>query len=222
MPSRPPNKPKTPSGADRRSPRQDRSTQTVDTLFEATAQILEREGEAALTTNRVAQVAGFSVGTLYQYFPSKHALVQAMGRRLREQVVQQIDRYLVGMENRPDLATTEPRLLLQQALQMMVRSMTLQGKNTTLLRLFWLLESPDQTAGALQLVAERLALFFERTRQTLRVRQPSASELFVLTRGVLGVVRSACLEKSPILQGDTLENALARMAWALLDPDTVK
>src|SRR5262245_4195316 len=58
----------------RKAPIQARSKHMVEMLMRATARILIREGYDALTTNRVAEEAGASVGSLYQYFPSKEAL----------------------------------------------------------------------------------------------------------------------------------------------------
>jgi len=57
---------------------QARSRATVDALVEATARILIREGFDGASTNRIAEVAGVSVGSLYQYFPGKEALVAAV------------------------------------------------------------------------------------------------------------------------------------------------
>ena len=62
----------------RKAPRQARSTDTVETLLAAAARVLERESLAGFNTNRVAEVAGVSVGSLYQYFPNKSALVAAL------------------------------------------------------------------------------------------------------------------------------------------------
>lgn len=65
----------------RKSPRQARSRATVDAILEACARVLVEEGYDRASTNRVAKVAGVSVGSLYQYFPSKEALVLALFER---------------------------------------------------------------------------------------------------------------------------------------------
>ena len=65
----------------RKSPVQARSTASVDAILEATVQVLLQVGKDRLTTTRVALRAGVSVGTVYQYFPNKSALLQAALRR---------------------------------------------------------------------------------------------------------------------------------------------
>jgi AcrR family transcriptional regulator len=71
--------PLTPKGLKpRKIPRQARAEATVDAIFEATIQVLLAEGERRLTTTRVAERAGVSVGTMYQYFPHKQALLYAV------------------------------------------------------------------------------------------------------------------------------------------------
>lgn len=70
----------------RKQARQSRSRATVDALIEATARILVREGFDQASTNRIAEQAGVSIGSLYQYFPGKDALVAAVIDRHREQL----------------------------------------------------------------------------------------------------------------------------------------
>jgi AcrR family transcriptional regulator len=62
-------------------PKQQRSLDLIEAVIRATAQILRREGVARLTTNRAAEVAGVSIGSVYQYFPDKAALVAEVHRR---------------------------------------------------------------------------------------------------------------------------------------------
>jgi AcrR family transcriptional regulator len=72
----------------RKKARQERSRATVGALVEATARILVREGFDKASTNRIAAMAGVSVGSLYQYFPSKEALVAAVIERHQQEIMQ--------------------------------------------------------------------------------------------------------------------------------------
>jgi AcrR family transcriptional regulator len=65
----------------RKAPRQARSRATVEAIVEAAARILSAGGPAGFSTNHVADAAGVGVGSLYQYFPDKHAIVEAIRRR---------------------------------------------------------------------------------------------------------------------------------------------
>ena len=67
---------------------QERSRAMVDALVKATARILVKEGFDKASTNRIAEKAGVSVGSLYQYFPSKEALVAAVMERHQQEVMQ--------------------------------------------------------------------------------------------------------------------------------------
>lgn len=62
----------------RKTPRQARSAASVEAIMQATIQVLLKDGKSKLTTTRVAERAGVSVGTLYQYFPNKSSLLQAL------------------------------------------------------------------------------------------------------------------------------------------------
>jgi len=74
----------------RKSASQERSRATVDALVEATARILVKEGFDKASTNRIAEVAGVSVGSLYQYFPGKEALVAAVSERHKQEIMQTV------------------------------------------------------------------------------------------------------------------------------------
>ncbi len=65
----------------RKEPRQERSKATVDAVVHAAARILSDHGWAGFTTNRVAETAGVSIGSLYQYFPDKVSIVEAVRHR---------------------------------------------------------------------------------------------------------------------------------------------
>lgn len=77
--------------APRKRPRQARATATLDVIFEATLQVLIGVGPQRLTTTRVAERAGVSVGTLYQYFPQKQALIYALNERYLALVAERVE-----------------------------------------------------------------------------------------------------------------------------------
>jgi AcrR family transcriptional regulator len=80
---------------------QERSRQTVGVLLEATARILIREGYDRASTNRIAAAAGVSIGSLYQYFPSKEALVAAVSERHSHEVLRLMRNALLKVAARP-------------------------------------------------------------------------------------------------------------------------
>ncbi len=81
--------------APRKAPRQARSRKTRDTILRAAATILARDGLRGLTTNHVARAAGISIGSLYQYYPNKQAIISALLTESRAAV-------LAGMEAAAD------------------------------------------------------------------------------------------------------------------------
>jgi len=76
----------------RKLPVQARSAASVDAILEATIQVLLSVGKERLTTTRVAMRAGVSIGTLYQYFPNKSALLQAALKRHMDGVTEAVER----------------------------------------------------------------------------------------------------------------------------------
>jgi AcrR family transcriptional regulator len=87
--------------APRKQPVQARSKTMVESILRATSRILVREGYAALTTNGVAEEAGASVGSLYQYFPSKESLVAALLERHIDETLGPLRRELSALSLLP-------------------------------------------------------------------------------------------------------------------------
>jgi AcrR family transcriptional regulator len=85
----------------RKSPVQARSTASVEAILKATVQVLLRVGKEKLTTTRVAARAGVSVGTLYQYFPNKGALLRAALRLHLEEILAEVDKVCVAQRGQP-------------------------------------------------------------------------------------------------------------------------
>jgi AcrR family transcriptional regulator len=89
----------------RKAPRQQRSAATVAALLEAAARVLARDSLAGFNTNRVAEVAGVSVGSLYQYFPNKEALIGALIERAQSDLADALEALLGRCTGQPLAAT---------------------------------------------------------------------------------------------------------------------
>ncbi|MES2033292.1 MAG: helix-turn-helix domain-containing protein [Pseudomonadota bacterium] len=173
----------------RRSPRQPRSRATVDAILEAATRILEA-GET-FTTNHTAERAGVSVGTLYQYFPDKTAILHALGARERAAIALATQAAIaegadpVRAAIRAQLAAFDGRHAARRAV------------------LETILRDPE-TPGMSAEVDAGVQPFMRPGEQTIHA--------FVLSRAIMGVVRAAVLEGSPLLGTPDLEEALVRLA----------
>ena len=74
----------------RRAPSQSRSKKTVDRILDAARSILSKEGAGAFNTNRIAQAAGVSVGSLYEYFPDKDAIIDRISEEIAKKETEEV------------------------------------------------------------------------------------------------------------------------------------
>lgn len=86
----------------RNQPQQPRSRATVSVILDGAIRVLEQDGWDGLTTSRVAEVAGVSVGTLYQYFAHREAIVEALQNRELERAAAMLERLLKSPEPQSD------------------------------------------------------------------------------------------------------------------------
>jgi AcrR family transcriptional regulator len=101
----------------RRRPVQERARRRREEILDATAQILERQGWDALNTNAVARQAQISIGTVYDYFPNREALLLALLERYEERLAAALDEALA-------LASTEPLQAASAAVDVLARFWT--------------------------------------------------------------------------------------------------
>ena len=209
----------------RREPSQDRALRTIETIFIATAQIVEEDGVASLSTNKIAARSGFSVGTLYQYFPSKEAILLSMIERQRTRVLERLSQLLSIAEH----SAQEPQGLMAKIIHILVesfgsgrldseRSAAGQAVRGTMIRLAWQMDHHDKVTHAMREAADRIALYLSRMAAQypeLKLRSTPAA-LFVVVRAVMGVIRSASLEKSALLGTPEFEAELVHLAWGML------
>jgi AcrR family transcriptional regulator len=217
-------KPISPLNTERREPTQERALRTIDTIFVATAQIVEEEGASALNTNKIAARAGFSVGTLYQYFPSKEAILLAMIERQRGRVLERLSVALSNAEH----SAQDPRRLMAEIIHILVQTFgsgrksesasPAQSMRGEMIRLAWQMDHHDRITHAMREAVDRIALYLSRLgAQHPQVRlRSSPAAMFVVVRAVMGTIRSASLERSALLGTPEFEGELVRLAWGLL------
>jgi AcrR family transcriptional regulator len=188
----------------RRRPRQARAQATVDAIIKATARVLVDEGYDRASTNRIAQAAGVSIGSLYQYFPSKEALVSALVETHQGRMREALDR---------SLSLSTPAELAERA-RLLVHGMIAAYRTDPQLHHVLCQEVPkvgdlQKVYGFEQHLAEvcRRHLFAagERTRMTDIDRA-----VFLLVNAVPSVVRAA-------IQADPQGQADDRLAEDLTD-----
>jgi AcrR family transcriptional regulator len=192
----------------RRTPTQARAQDTVEIIFEATAQILRRKGRAALNTNYIAECAGISVGTLYQYFPNKEAILVAMARR---EIAADMASVIKAMsEPTPDGEAGLVRLAIRaliarfrqhrEARRIAIETLVSEGYG-------------DELASSVQQIAEMIGARSDRFLPG-RTDAVSPTRLFVITRAISGVMRSASQEQSPLLDSTEFEDELVHLVQA--------
>lgn len=162
----------------RKTPRQARSRATVEAILEAATRILEEEGLAGMTTNRTAELAGVSIGSLYQYFPSRDAILAELVRRMR-----------VSMSGELLAAIAAARPLpLREAVPMLLRVATEQYQAAP--RLMAALEAAEARLPRDPEVSDRRLAIREALTECLArygVDRPAvaALDIFAMTRGIV-------------------------------------
>ena len=186
----------------RRIPRQARATTTVDAILTAALQLLEAGGVEQLTTNHVAERAGVSIGTVYQYFADKQAILSALAQRRAAAVRDGIAAMLI---ERPDLGTVRP----------IVRALMtgFEGSPATRQALLDALFHRGGE-GVLQQHHEAfLASIAGKARLDVALAPESA---FVLTHAAISLLRAASAEPELGLDPTALENELVRLMEAYI------
>jgi AcrR family transcriptional regulator len=184
----------------RRIPIQNRAKSTIETIIEATARILEREGRSALNTNYIAERAGISVGTLYQYFRNKEEILVAIARNLFEGDSEAALKAIA----KAGLDHPDPERLVVQVL---INSYKDRRKT--------------RRAAVDAVISEGLAGERMRNVETIAKAVLARSALtptrvWVLTRAVNGVLRATMEEESPLLGTKEFEDELVRLVHSYL------
>jgi AcrR family transcriptional regulator len=199
--------------APRKAPTQQRSRATVDAIVDATASVLVRDGYDALSTNKVAHEAGVSVGSLYQYFPGKEALVAAVMERHASRMQDDIAE---RMRSAPAAATAED--VATELIRAMLAAQQAEP------RLHRVLVEQVPRIGALRRLHELFGNY-ERLVEAWLVENTERIEVtdarmaaFVLVAAVEGLVNRATLDRPELVASGRLEEQILRLVLAYVVP----
>jgi AcrR family transcriptional regulator len=201
------------SRSSRKLPQQSRSRATVEAILEGAIRVLERHGPEELSTSRVAELAGVSVGTLYQYFENREAIVDALQEREFERAGEMLASTLSSS------AFTSERALTKAVVGGLL---ALYRQAPTLHRLLAVGGLQLGLAGRVQefdlLMVSRLRAFFDATPWPIRKDKTHATA-FVLYQSVRASLLAYLLEQPAGLSDEDLVSELTDLILAhLLHP----
>jgi AcrR family transcriptional regulator len=171
----------------RREPKQQRSRQTVDCVLEAVQLVVKRHGTQAITTNRIAEAAGVSVGSLYQYFPDKRAIFTALHDRHVDDVRQVIGQTTVAYAFAP----------LQEFTRELVRGLVNVHVDAAELHESVSSAVPEGALGFKNALHHTIGRVLSRADQKRYSLDETERMLFVLPRMVESLVHGASTRRAP-------------------------
>lgn len=209
MPSKPPATP-------RKRPKQERSQATVEAILTATTHILTEDGYNQLTTNRVAERAGVSIGSLYQYFPNKEALIFALAEHHANEMMQLAQHHLEGL-GVGEASLQENPSILEVLRQIIKAALAVHAINPKLHRVLHEQIPHSEVIRRLDeaTMEKMLRSFLAQRRDQL---QPKNLDLtaFIIERTIRSLIHGVMIDRPELLKTGELEQELMAMLTAYL------
>jgi AcrR family transcriptional regulator len=186
----------------RRRPTQRRAVETVEAVLDATVRLLKRSGSSGITTNRIAEVAGVSIGSLYQYFPNRGAIFNALHQRHIDQIDRMIQDIVVKHAGAP------LKDLIRAIIEAMVKSHAVDPALPELL----IREVPHRAGGTIDFAQRLHGLFLlaiSSRAQELKGRRNLDAVVFVVAHMIDALSHGAALRRPATLSlADAQEEAV--------------
>ncbi|MGX1126581.1 TetR/AcrR family transcriptional regulator [Pseudomonas sp. FFUP_PS_473] len=202
----------------RKRPTQSRSRALVDAVEQACLQILDEAGEAALTVARIAEISGVAVGSIYQYFPNKDAIVALLYERVLDEESEALLRLrerLVGVPLKSAL-----RVILANIIRVETRLFNLNKAfhlryHSALHLGMW--RGPYHTAG--EFIEATWLPLLHLYQDEIATEHPALAA-YLLGQGLRSVIRSVLEDMPNQLESPALLDSLVAMALGCLRPST--
>lgn len=198
----------------RKGPKQQRSKLTVAAILDGAVRVLDREGSEAATTSRIAEVAGVSVGTLYQYFANRDAILDALQDREFDRATEMMNRVLARGAYQSDRevarAVIEGLLELHGAAPALHRLLVVEGLRVT----------PTERVQAFDMRIIAVIRSFLTLANTRIRRKNLDAAAFVVYQAVRASMLACLLERPPGLDSQTLVDEITDLVLRYLAADT--
>ena len=198
----------------RKLPKQERSQATVSAILIATTRILTEEGYDKFNTNRVAELAGVSVGSLYQYFPNKAALLYALGEHHANEMAELAQHHLEDLGDRSILE------VLQQIIKAVLAAYAVNPK------LYRILHQQVPRSEEMRKLddarlEQMLYSFLALHRDQLRPKNLDIT-VFIVSHTIKALLYDAIADRPNLLKNGELEQEIMRMLSSyLISPNSL-
>jgi AcrR family transcriptional regulator len=175
-----------------KKPKQDRSKSTVEAILEAVTQIMDKDGPMSLTTNKIAEKAGVSVGSLYQYFKNKESIFEAILLRMTEENLASLQS---NLSKRPESVGIPD--IIRLVVMSHFENIQKMGKLTSVLFEYApQVLSPNHFKKADERIVRFLLEKVEEYKLEIRP-QNKAHAFFICSQAVRGVIFMSYIQKTP-------------------------
>jgi AcrR family transcriptional regulator len=188
-----------PSATPRKQPKQERAKVTVEAILIATTRILTEEGYSQLNTNRVAELAGVGIGSLYQYFPNKEALIFALAENHADEMVELVRDHLEKSENRSTLEVLS---------QLVKASLAVHAINPSLHRVLDQIPRSEEMRQSAEAKMGSMLLSFLKQRCDRIQAENLELTVFIICRTVEALTHEAVVHHPELLDNGQLEQEI--------------
>jgi AcrR family transcriptional regulator len=194
----------------RKMPQQERAQALVEAILDATTRVLVKHGYAGANTNRIAEVAGISVGSLYQYFPNKNSLISALHRRHAKEIRQTIETTVKNSRGQSLAKKIETLIGASLAAHMIAPEL-----HRVLETQFASLDQYEGEAEDQKEIFENLRNMLEAHRSELKVKNLELAT-HVVIRIVDTLIHAAVIDPQPMASVREMEREINRAALGYL------
>ena len=191
----------------RKTPKQQRSKSLTEAILEASTRILSTLGYDAATTNRVAEMAGVSIGSLYQYFPNRDALIAGVIERHLKKQKEAFEQVIASHDGEP------AELVIDHIVSDMVDQFL--QKRALIKSFFVHLPRLEKTREVLMLrnqAVDILVDFIHKQKSVTTKSEDVRLSFYILVNAFVGVVHTYALTDDPPLTPNQLKRELARLS----------